>query len=59
LYTKEWFEVFEIASQGYFAYLEILDSMDEDSLVVYDRLRDTFHLMVDNGLNKIAKSLHS
>jgi hypothetical protein len=58
LYTKEWFEVFEIASQGYFAYLDILDSVDEDGLVVYDRLRDTLHLMVDNGLNKVARSLH-
>lgn len=58
LYTKEWFEIFEIASQGYFAYLDILDSVDEDGLVVYDRLRDTLHLMVDNGLNKVAKSLH-
>jgi len=57
-YTKEWFEVFEIASQGYFAYLDILDSVDEDGLVVYDRLRDTLHLMVDNGLNKVSKSLH-
>ena len=58
LYTKEWFEVFEIASQGYFTYLDILDSVDEDGLVVYDRLRDTLHLMVDTGLNKVAKSLH-
>lgn len=58
LYTNEWFEAFEIASQGYFAYLDILDSVDEDGLVVYDRLRDTLHLMVDNGLNKVAKSLH-
>jgi hypothetical protein len=58
LYTKEWFEVFEIASQGYFAYLDILDPVEEDGLVVYDRLRDTLHLMVDNGLNKVAKSLH-
>ena len=58
LYTNEWFEVFEIASQGYFAYLDILDFLDEDGLVVYDRLRDTLHLMIDNGLNKVAKSLH-
>jgi hypothetical protein len=58
LYTGELFEVFELASQGYFAYLDILDSVDEDGLVVYDRLRDTLHLMVDNGLNKVAKSLH-
>ena len=58
LYTKEWFEVFEIASQGYFAYLDIIDFVDEDGLVVYDRLRDTLHLMVDTGLNKVAKSLH-
>ena len=27
-------------------------------MVVYDRLRDTLHLMVDTGLNKVAKSLH-
>lgn len=58
LYSGEWFEVFELASQGYFAYLDILDSVDEDGLVVYDRLRDTLHLMVDNGLNKVAKSFH-
>ena len=57
-YDKEWFEVFEIASQGYFAYLDIIDFVDEDGLVVYDRLRDTMHLMVDKGLNKVAKSLH-
>lgn len=57
-YTKEWFEVFEISSKGYFAYLDILDFVEEDGLVVYDRLRDTLHLMVDNGLNKVAKSLH-
>ena len=57
-YTKEWFEVFEIASQGYFSYLDIIDFVEEDGLVVYDRLRDTLHLMVDNGLNKVAKSLH-
>lgn len=58
IYTKEWFEVFEIASQGYFAYLDIIDFVDEDGLVVYDRIRNTLHLMVDNGLNKVAKSLH-
>lgn len=58
LCDQEWSEVFEIASQGYFAYLEILDAVDEDGLVVYDRLRDTLHLMIDNGLNKVAKSLH-
>ena len=57
-YDKEWFEVFEIASQGYFAYLDIIDFVDEDGLVVYDRLRDTMHLMVDKGLNNVAKSLH-
>ena len=57
-YTKEWFEVFEIASQGYFSYLDIIDFVEEDGLVVYDRLRDTLHLMIDNGLNKVAKSLH-
>ena len=58
LYTQEWLEVFEIACQGYFAYLDILDFVDEDGLVVYDRMRDTLHLMVDNGLNKVARSLH-
>ena len=57
-YDKEWFEVFEIASQGYFAYLDIIDFVDEDGVIVYDRLRDTMHLMVDKGLNKVAKSLH-
>lgn len=58
LYDKERFEVFETASQGYFTYLDIIDFVGEDGLVVYDRLRDTSHLMVDNGLNKVAKSLH-
>jgi hypothetical protein len=57
LYTNELFEVFEIASQGYFAYLDILDFVGEDGLVVHDRLRGTSHLMIDNGLNKVAKSL--
>lgn len=58
MYDKERFEVFEIASQGYFAYLDIIDFVEEEGLVVYDRLRDTMHLMIDNGLNKVAKSLH-
>ena len=57
-YDKEWFEVFEIASQGYFAYLDIIDFVDEDGVIVYDRLRETMHLMVDKDLNKVAKSLH-
>ena len=58
MYDKEQYEVFEIASHGYFAYLDIIDFVDEDGVVVYDRLRDTLHLMVDKGLNKVAQSLH-
>ena len=57
-YSGDKLKIFEAAKNGYFAYLEIVKPVADSGLVVYDRIRDQEHLMIDNGLNKVAYSTH-
>lgn len=54
-YTGEILDIFSRAKDGYFAYLEIVQAVGNEGLVVYDRERDTEHLMIDRGINRTAK----
>lgn len=53
--NSEQVSIFEAAAKGYFAYLQILESVDDAGLVVFDLERQTEHLMIDRGLNAAAK----
>lgn len=57
-YEGETLKVFKVAKEGYFAYLESIKPIADGGLVVYDRLRNREHLMIDSGLNKVAKSMY-
>lgn len=54
-YEGEVLEIFSAAKDGYFAYLEILQAVGDGGLIVFDRERDTEYLMIDRGLNNVAK----
>ncbi len=55
-YTGEKRKLFEAAKNGYFAYLEIVEPVNETGFVVYDREREQEHLMIDSGLSQVAHS---
>ena len=54
-YEGEILEIFSAAKDGYFAYLEIIGAVGDDALIVYDRERYSEHLLIDRGLNNVAK----
>jgi len=54
-YTGETLDIFSRAKEGYFAYLEIVQAVGNEGLIVYNRERDMEHLMIDRGLNRTAK----
>jgi len=54
-YEGEVLDIFSAAKDGYFAYLEILQAVGDGGLIVFDRERDTEYLMIDRGLNNVAK----
>ena len=54
-YEGEVLNIFSAAKDGYFAYLEILGAVGDEGLIVFDRERNSEHLMIDRGLNNVAK----
>lgn len=54
-YEGEVLDIFSAAKDGYFAYLEILRAVGDEGLMVFDRERNSEHLMIDRGLNNVAK----
>jgi hypothetical protein len=50
--------IFETASKGEFAYLDVIEPVGEAGVIVYNRLTNSEHLMIDKGLNNIAKKLY-
>lgn len=57
-YEEDMLSIFETASKGEFAYLDIIEPIGDDGIVVFNRLTNTEHLMIDKGANNIAKKLH-
>jgi len=57
-YEEDMLLIFETASKGEFAYLDIIEPIGEDGIIVFNRLTNTEHLMIDKGANNIAKKLH-
>jgi len=56
-YKPEMLSVFETASKGGFAYLDVIEPVGTAGVVVYNRLTNSEHLMIDKGLNNIARKL--
>lgn len=54
-YTDDKLSAFEAAANGYFAYLQVLEPTGDAGVIVFDLARNTEHLMLDYGLNKVAK----
>ena len=57
-YEPEILSIFETASKAEFVYVDIIEAVGEAGVVIYNRLNDSEHLMIDKGLNNIAKKLH-
>ena len=54
-YEGDVLDIFTAAKNGYFAYLKILSPVGDEGLMVYDRERNLEYLMIDRGLNNVAK----
>jgi hypothetical protein len=52
---EESISIFKAMANGYFAYLQILEAVGNEGLVVFDLERQTEHLMIDKGLSQVAK----
>jgi len=57
-HEPEMLSIFETASKGEFAYLDVIEPVGEAGVMVYNRLTNSEHLMIDKGLNNIAKKLY-
>lgn len=58
-YEGEKLEIFKVAKDASFAFLEILEPLGDEGLVVYDQLKNSKHLLIDRGLNKTARGNHT
>lgn len=57
--TEDMLGLFEIASKARFAYLDVVEPVGEDGAIVFDRVSNRQRLMLDKGLNRLARQDHN
>ena len=52
-------DLFKKACEAYFGYLDVLKPVGEEGVIVYDVINDQERLLIDRGLNNVAKKQES